>query len=226
MALVENVPEVPYVKEKLSYETVEAGPVNSENLSSLLKTLPNSPRFSSTTCIDLRFVVDQGALLGSHAQLFVGTAPNEPVLGLEDVYVPHAQEISRVGNLLQGGKIEQLNLEYPYKKPWGYTASVIDKRKHFLRGGAVLDALGTRHLGFLEEMGYHVDPSSFKLYHYMIEVPYYGPMSARGYGAKVQVFTQTLIKDKSDKKLALRFTPDLEASREVQWYKEFLNLQG
>ena len=199
---------IPY-ETKLTYINQEIGPIDAGHLSYLLGKIPGIN--SETMSFELFFKARQGFISGSSADLTIDLEKSR--LGLEKIVFPSPRDEAHLLRILNGGKLETLNLEFP-----PFSAS----RDDFAYGAKAFGVLWD-NLETLKEAGYESDVSRFTVGHHVVELPYpFGYF--RAYGAKVKLKTEQLIKGKPERKLVLSFTQDMESSKEVRIYKELLDL--
>ena len=199
---------IPYETE-LTYIDQEVGPVSSYDLLYFIRKAPIIN--SETMSFDLRFEASEGEIHGSSADIIIDPIKARP--GLEKIVVPSPGNESQFLQILNGGKLETLDLGYP---------SFSSPKDAFASGAKAFEILKD-NLEILQKAGYELNTSPFRIGHYIVELP--SPQGfIRGYGAKVYLRTTELLKGKPERKLVLSFTKDVELSREVIVYREILNL--
>ena len=190
----------------LHYETYEAGPLT-EIYYPFLDRIPFS---ENTAYFSLDFLARRGIIPDTNATMTVNT--QERRLELEEG--PYG--MSNIVNLLNGGRIEKLQLRYP---------PLNRKEGEYFDKGEEAFRILRDNFELLEENSYNPDISSLRVMHYIVKA--YGggfaPSMFSSFTGKVHLKTQELVKGKPERKLVLSFTHDLESSPEVVAYKELLD---
>jgi hypothetical protein len=210
MSEVVNIPSAP---RKLNYQTYEVGPVNSEDLLFFIERVPQT---EVTTFFGFNFLAEQGIVPRSSAELNINL--EEGRLDLNNVKFPYSKNQSQFETILNGGKLENLILEFPGSQ---------GLKKKCPLGGKAFEIM-KENLEILGEAGYDLVVRSFILVHYVMDCTTSRDATfySKSYTGKVIVNTEELIKDQPERKLVLSYTPDIASSDEVSAYRKILDNIG
>lgn len=204
--------EIPWAERRVVREECEVGPVTNEDVEYLLK---NAPTTRSPSFFRLDFVAEEDAIPETSAKVIINPKGKGFIFGLEDIHFPYIDEAAGFNQILDGGRLETLSLEYPGRRQ--------GKREDYGVAGRALGFLG-RNLQTFFNYGYKVVPSSLTIANYMVQVPQsFAPGLFSSYTGKLAISTDEMIKGEPEIKLILGFTHDIEDSVEVQRYKQIFD---
>ncbi len=198
--------DIPYA-DKLRHDKIEKGPVESQDLLYLIQyALPTQ----ATTSFEMLFSLKNGYIPKSSAQVTIDREKRK--LGLKEFSLYN----SGVEDVLRGGQLEMLKLRFP-------EINSMDAKKDFAWGHEAFKIVKD-NLDFFHRAGYVLSPESFRLAHYIVQVPDQFPgFFTRSYGQKILVRTESLLAGKPERKLVLHFTHDATDTDEVRGYQEIFN---
>lgn len=197
--------DIPYVSEDLILEHYEVGPVTSQDVTYLLT---NVPKTESTTHFRISFNALDDVIRGSSGRLSIDIKGER--FRFSDVSLSEPSNREEFERILDGGRLEHLNLRYP-----GQYA----KKEYFDVGGRALTFLG-RHLKSFLDTRYEAEVSSLIIGHYLVEVSQrFEPGLFASYAPRIAITTGEMVKGEPERKLILGFTHDLKDSLEVGAYR-------
>ena len=193
---------IPY-EHRVSFNTQEIGPIESNTLASL----EIAPTTSESILLSLNFLATGNDILAkSSAEILVDTENEAMYMG--KIHIPQPENSEEFKKLLNVMKLERLTFTQRTKED-------------FLSGSKALKILKD-NLELFKSNGYKIDPKSFSIGHNVIQLPdRYPGFFCHSYTAKINVCTQELIKGKSERKLVLSYTSDMTTSNEFAVYSEF-----